>query len=178
MRTTTDKILALGIIFVIIVFFGYLLKTGIDKTKNTKGSTNKPQITTSFYPLYFFASQIALDKADVHNITPAGSEPHDYEPTTQDIARIEDSSLIILNGNKFEAWGDKIKENLKSKNVLILSVGETLADQEINTDGEKTKDPHIWLDPILAKKEVDLIYRAISKIDPANSIFYQTKIFI
>ena len=64
-----------------------------------RAPTSKLQVNTSFYPLYFFARQIGGDKADVYNITPAGSEPHDYEPTTQDIVRIEKSDILILNGN-------------------------------------------------------------------------------
>ena len=39
------------------------------------------QVTASFYPYYFFASEIGGDKAQVTNIVPAGAEPHDYEPT-------------------------------------------------------------------------------------------------
>src|SRR5580765_1138134 len=76
---------------------------------------NRPQATqpkrlsvvASFYPLYFFAQQIGGDKATVINITPAGAEPHDYEPTAQDIAQIEQSKLLILNGS-LESWGDNI----------------------------------------------------------------------
>ena len=61
-------VILLGLIFVF-----------VNQSKMGK-SSNKFQVTASFYPLYFFASAVGGDKAQVNNITPAGSEPHDYDP--------------------------------------------------------------------------------------------------
>ncbi|HSX24357.1 MAG TPA: zinc ABC transporter substrate-binding protein [Candidatus Andersenbacteria bacterium] len=122
----------------------------------------KLHIVASFYPMAYFASQIAGDTADITNITPAGAEPHDYEPSTQDIAKMEQANLIILNG-AVEPWGDKIKTNLENSSVRIITAGEGLT-----TNG----DPHVWLDPILAKQEVQRISDAIISINPSNSAFY------
>jgi zinc transport system substrate-binding protein len=35
-------------------------------------------------------------------------------------------------------------------------------------------DPHVWLDPVLAEKEVENIRDALVKVDPANSQYYQS----
>lgn len=130
------------------------------------GSSGKPIIVTSFYPLYYFTTQIVGDKAEVYNITPAGAEPHDYEPTTADMIRIEDSRLLILNGVKLEAWGDKIKDTIKGSNTVVVEVGTVLAQQ--------MPDPHIWLSPVLAKKEVAAILNQLKIIDPDNAATYQS----
>lgn len=168
-----NKLISLTVILLIVILSGYFLAIKIQQTHTTANTSGKLQVATSFYPLYFFASQIALDKADIYNITPAGAEPHDYEPSTKDIAKIEDSSILILNGAKLEPWGDKLKENLKDKKTLIVTVGETIANQKILEDGEEIQDPHIWLDPMLAKKEVAMIAQALSQADPNNGDFYQ-----
>lgn len=131
--------------------------------KGTTDVENTLQITTSFYPLYFFASEIAGDKAIVRNITPAGAEPHEYDPSVRDIADIEKSSLLVLNGG-VEAWGDKVRGNLKELNVPIIEASEGLL---------KQRDPHVWLDPLLAKKEAHAIETALEKIDPSNALFYR-----
>ena len=86
-------------------------------------SNNKVKVVTSFYPLYFFTSQIGGDKAIVSNITPAGAEPHEYEPTARDIASIENSDLLILNGGGLESWGENIKTNLNNKNTNVVTAG-------------------------------------------------------
>ncbi len=164
-------ILILIVILVIagVVFFGGLSQKESNLAQN---STNKLQVTTSFYPLYFFAGQIAGDKAEIKNITPSGSEPHDYEPTSQDIAGIEKSNLLILNGG-VETWGDKIKENLKGKNVEVVVAGEGFLNQTLDEDGKRITDPHVWLSPELAKKEVQKITDGFIKVDPGNIIIYQ-----
>lgn len=139
-------------------------------------ATHKLSVVTSFYPLYFFATQIAGDKALVYNLTPAGAEPHDYEPTAQDIARIEDSQLIILNGGKLEAWGDAIKSILQGKQTAVITVGDEFADKSFIENGERISDPHVWLDPLFAKKEAAVIARNLEKIDPANAAFFATNL--
>jgi len=140
---------------------------------NTSGSkSDKLQVSTSFYPLYFFSQSVGGNKADVYNITPAGSEPHDFDPTTQDIARIERGDMLVLNGG-VEAWADKVLQNLKGSKVKIIIAGEGLLNKEIVEEGEKQKDPHIWLDPVLAKKEVVKITAGYTEIDPQNSTNYK-----
>lgn len=133
---------------------------------------NKLQVTTSFYPLYFFASQIGGDKAEVQNITPSGAEPHDYEPTAQDIARIEKSNLLILNGGRLEAWGDKIKDNIKGKQVITVIAGNGIVNQQVFEDGKPILDPHVWLNPSLASIEVKAILNGFIQVDPINKSYY------
>src|SRR6266404_5893260 len=152
------------IIFIFALFMFSLLS--LRRFSNNQIESNKLQITASFYPMYFFASQIGGDKVNVINITPAGAEPHDYDPTPQDIIKIQESKLLILNG-KIEPWGNKIQSDLKNSNTQIIIAGENLG---IPTD------PHLWLSPNLAKIESQKIETALSKIDPQNSDFYKTNL--
>lgn len=130
-------------------------------SRNKRTRSYKLQITASFYPYYFFASKIGGDKTDVINITPSGGEPHDYEPTSQDIVNIQASKLLILNGT-VEPWANKVKDTLKDKKTVILEVGGELF----------TQDPHVWLSPTLAKKQVNTILNEFIQIDPVNENYY------
>lgn len=140
-------------------------KSIFNQPKQKKPGSEKIRVVASFYPLYFFAEQIGGDKADVVNITPFGAEPHDYEPTSMDMARIENSRILIINGN-FEPWIDKIKTNLEGKKITIVTAGEGLFNQ-------KVQDPHVWLSPKLARKEVEAILAAFLKTDSSNRDYYQ-----
>jgi zinc transport system substrate-binding protein len=123
---------------------------------------NKLQVVASFYPLYFFASEVGKDRAQVKNITPAGAEPHDYEPTTAEVALIEHADMLILNG-QLEAWGDRVGGLVKNKNTDVVVAGEGLID----------KDPHVWLSPRLALKQANKIAEGYEKIDPPNRSYYE-----
>jgi zinc transport system substrate-binding protein len=132
-------------------------------------------VGTSFYPLYYFASEIGGEKATVYTITPAGTEPHDYEPTPQDMVRIQKSDLLILNGGAFEPWGEAVAKELDNQKIIIIKAGDSLATQTIQEDGEEIIDPHIWLNPLLAQKQVEQITQGFIQADPLQSAFYQSR---
>jgi zinc transport system substrate-binding protein len=162
----------LGIAFIAVI--SYLLNVGIFQHKVSTNTANKKlQVTASFYPMYFFASQIGGDKADVMSITPAAAEPHDYEPTTQQIVKINQSNMLVLNGGIMEAWGNKIKDQLTGSNTLIVTAGEGLINKDLNENGQKILDPHVYMDPILAKKQVAVIEKGFEKIDPKDALYFQ-----
>ena len=165
------------VIFSGVIFISFLAiykgGGGVKKPISESAKNYKIKIVTSFYPLYFITSEIAKEKAAVVNLTPSGAEPHDFEPNTQNITNIYESRLLIINGSGFEPWVEKIEEDLRDKNVNILAVAKDLARSEIDEQGGMIKDPHVWLDPILAKQIVIIIKEAIKLIDPENKSFYE-----
>jgi zinc transport system substrate-binding protein len=167
-RSNMKKII--GIILIIFILIAVFL---IAKNNSSQTSqSNKIQVTASFYPMYYFSSVIGGDKATVQNITPAGAEPHDYDPSTRDIANIQNSKLLVLNGGSLEAWGNKLKDNLQGTNTVIVTAGEGLTTRTVTEEGKTGTDPHVWLDPILAKQEVARINQGFDKADQANSSYY------
>lgn len=126
--------------------------------------TGKIKVTASFYPLYYFATQIGGDKVEVLNITPSGSEPHDYEPTAQDMVGIEQSRLLILNGLGLESWSKNIENNINPQKTVIVYASNGLID---------STNPHIWIAPAMAENIVQNILEGYIKIDPTNAEYYQ-----
>lgn len=157
------KYFSLLIIGLLIIAAVIIVLSKNKQNQQTPLEAKKIKVSASIYPLYFFSSQIGGDKTSIFNVTPAGAEPHDYEPSTRDIAQIESGNMLVLNG-RLEAWGDKITNNLKGTNVKVVVAGQGLFTQT---------DPHVWLDPQLAKKEVREITLGFISIDPGNSKFYE-----
>jgi len=161
------------ILFLVILvgIAGVLLLTGKSNRENVKG---KIRVSASFYPLAHFARQAGGNKIDVVQILPMGIEPHDFEPSPSDIGRIYNSNLFIYNGAGFEPWADKIVDDLEGKGVVILKMSDYF--DLLKTDKDKTvTDPHIWVDPVNAKREMELISEALIKIDKSNENYYQEK---
>lgn len=165
-------VVIISLLIILIFLFYFFFKDKTKKTKGENGSGKKITVSASFYPLYFFASEIGRDKAEVNNITPFGAEPHDYEPAPKDIARIENSQLLILNGANLEPWGNKIKDILKHSGITIVVAGDKIATQNLNESGKTILDPHIWLAPTLAKIEVETILYGYLKVDPKDANYY------
>jgi zinc transport system substrate-binding protein len=128
----------------------------------TATGERKLQAVASFYPLYDFASHVAGDRATVTSLVPPGIEPHDWEPTLGDVTRVGSADLLIINGAGFEVWA----EGIGAGKIVNTSEGIEL------DDGNGAVDPHVWLDPVLAKRQVEAIGTALAQADPANAEYY------
>jgi zinc transport system substrate-binding protein len=178
-----NKYLIIGILLIIAVGGFFLFNNSSPANTNNQG--NKLAVAASFYPLYYFASEIGGEKTEVRNLTPAGVEPHDYEPGARDIASLEESDLLIVNSAGFEPWFEKIKEDLLQNNVHIVEATENLTLLEGDEEHEEEhaneeaseedhpRDPHVWLDPVLAKEQVSNITEGYIAVDPQNTAYYK-----
>jgi len=146
----------------------------VNKAKNPTQTirADKIRVITSIYPLYFLSAAIAGDKAEVTNIVPAGAEPHEYEPTAQDMAKMENSQVVVLNGGDLEAWSEDIGRNIDARRTIFVIAGEGLAAQQTTSDGEAKTDPHVWLAPALMRKMADRIAAGFEQADPENKDYY------
>jgi len=115
-------------------------------------------ITTSFYPLQFALEQIVGDLATVNNIG-AGQDPHDFRPSTQNIATLQQSDLVVLQGAEFEPWGDAVQEQLQTAGVPVAIATDELALLEAGEDGHdehhEDEDEHHDKDHDHREKEHD-----------------------
>lgn len=130
-------------------------------------SPSKPVLATSFYPLYFLASEIAGEDYEVINLTPAGTEPHDVEITPSMRRAMEDASVLFLNGLGLETWSEELTPSLQKKTVLSSEGIETM-----QIDGRT--DPHVWLDLGNLSKMSENMYDALCSVDPARKEAFQT----
>lgn len=128
----------------------------------------KLSVVASFYPMYDFACKIGGDKVSVYNLVPSGTEPHDWEPSTRDLVRLESADLFIYSGGGMEHWVEDVLSSLESEDLIVCeaSVGVALI-------GE---DPHIWLDPEMAALQLENIAAALTLADGANAEYYQEQL--
>lgn len=116
------------------------------------------------------ASVIGGDKVNVQSIVAVGTDPHTYEPVPQDVAKIKDADVILLNALTLEGWIQK----------LITNSG-TDAYVQVITDGVKpiasknyknAYDPHAWMTALNGIVYIENIYNALIKVDPKNQDYY------
>jgi len=161
-----DKKIIIGVALAAsaIAIIAGIISMSSQKQPPANSGMEKVKVIASFFPLYDFARHVGGDNADVSVLVPAGIEPHDWEPTPRDIESAEKAELVIYNGVGFESWVSKLNVQTKvdtSKEIHVIR-GE---------DGSGL-DPHIWLDPLLAKKQVEAIRDGLVQIDPDNADHY------
>ena len=67
-----------------------------DSSDDSKGgSSGKLKVAASFYPIQWLTQQIGGDHVDVSSVTPAGTEPHDFEISTKQIAELNKTKALF-----------------------------------------------------------------------------------
>jgi len=144
----------------------------VRRSSQATQSEGKMHVVASYYPLYDFARQVGGDKVYVTNVTPAGSEPHDFEPPAKLLADVQRAPVFLYNGTHMEPWAADFIRTYKGE-AIPASRGLDLITSNDEDDGSHTvQDPHFWLDPVLAQQIVDTIASGFSKADPANTTYY------
>ena len=129
----------------------------------------KPLVVASFYPMYEFARQVAGERARVISLVPPGVHGHDWEPSPQDVAQVRRARVFVYNGAGFEPWGEKLIKEAASPSTVVVAASSGLT---IGRAGGEGVDPHVWLDPALARREVDAIRAGLERSDPPGRAAY------
>ena len=142
-------------------------------------------ILTTFAPVHCFTANVAGDAADVSVLVPPNSGPHDYSFTPADIQKIAKADVLVINGAGLENWLQRGIKGAGGKNLLVV---DTSAGIQLITGldvrplpGVRSEpdpdaggpNPHIWLSPINAIKQVETIRDALVSRDPANAGIYR-----
>ena len=148
-------------------------------------ASNKLNVTVSAFPEYDFVRAVAGDLAEITLLLPPGAEAHSYEPTPQDIARVNACRVFVYGGGESDVWLDRIldAEGRKDKTVLSLmdccalreeEVQEHMtAEKEEEEEEEETEyDEHVWTSPVNAIAIVEAVCSALSEADPQNAAAY------
>ena len=146
---------------------------GSNASAQTGGSTTSSStlsICASFYPMYDFASTISGDRATVTCLVPAGTEPHDWEPSTTDIRTITTCDMLVYNGAGMEYWVTDVANGLSGEKPVLVCASDGLDLRELpESEAEESDsgtDPHVWLSPRNAKRELQAIRDALVLLDP------------
>ena len=104
------------------------------------GPSDKILVATTLAPLGDFVRAVGGERVDVMVLVPPGAEPHTFEPTPSQMARMTRADVYVMNGAGLEFWMDKLLQ-VNSKMVLIdSSKGIAL----LTESGGET-DPHVWI---------------------------------
>lgn len=179
-----------GLLLLGTVVLSVLLTACGGQEKKEASSNEKIQVMTTFYPMYEFTKQVVRDKGDVELLIPAGTEPHDFEPSAKDLAKISDSDVFVYNSPELETWTDNLTDTIDTKQTEIIQASKDIKlmegtehdheeahdhdTQEHEEHGHSHElDPHVWLDPALAIKEVETIRDQLSKKYPDDKAAFE-----
>ncbi|WKZ33996.1 MAG: zinc ABC transporter substrate-binding protein [Thermodesulfobacteriota bacterium] len=179
-----------AVIFVIAAIGAFLMHL---RREAPVGEDGRIRAVASIYPLAHFLEETGGDRVAVRAITPAGVDAHDFEPAPRDIKTAMDSALFVYMGGGFDTWAERIAPSVRKSGVMAVEVAERFemkneagsengheaGEPEAHEDEEEHEghghgpfDPHVWLDPVLATRLVDIMRESLTSVNPGNGRYY------
>ncbi len=156
------------------------------QARTVDSTRSKTKIVTTFLPMYWFATAVAGDVADVEILVPPGTEVHEYQATPDNVQAIASADVLVKNGLGLEEFLSSTVKN--AENAKLKEIDASIGIQPLNEVSPVVKavkeeghdhdhasgNPHVWLDPVLAKQQVSNIRDGLIAADAANKATYET----
>ena len=130
------------------------------------GGGDRPLIVVSTNILGDVVGELVGDQAEVLTLMKPNADPHSFEISAQEAARVRSADLVVSNGLGLEEGLQQYLDAAAADGVATFIAGDTidvLAYAE--GDAEGTPDSHFWTDPARMIDVVDALEPALADID-------------
>ena len=138
------------------------------------------------FPHYDFARAAGGSKVSLHMLLKPGTEAHSYEPSPEDIKRIQRADIFLYTGAENDVWAEDILASLPGKGPDTLRLldcvqakEEELVEgmqeeaEEHEDDGEIEYDEHVWTSPRNAILIMQRITDMLCEKDAADAEYFR-----
>ena len=116
------------------------------------------------------------DRGQVEVLMSSGVDPHLYQPTRSDLAKVLAADVIFYNGLHLEGRMDEAFARAQKSGRSVCAVAEQLPKQSLLHDGEdpEAHDPHVWMDPKRWQSVLLAIRDRCVLLDPSGRAVYES----
>jgi zinc/manganese transport system substrate-binding protein len=123
-----------------------LLTAGVLTTCSADGEA-RPLVVVTTNILGDVVRELVGDQADVVTLMPAGSDPHSFQVSAQQAARMREADLLVANGLGLEEGVTRHVDAARDDGVPVVEAGRFVETRRWTADNETGVDPHFWTDP-------------------------------
>ena len=145
---------------------GAQTSSSVSPSPSSSPGASAIDVATTFSTLNSFVNGVGGKYVRSTNIVPVGASPETFQPTPRSIAVLNGAQLVVENGTGIDAWVDRMVRgaDVPRSRVLVITDGMPVVGG----------NPHLWMDPVLAKTYVAKILAALVRIDPAHASAFKS----
>ena len=115
-----------------------------DESSSAANTSEKKFIVLATTPMLGeFVKQVAKDNIDVRVLMPYGVDPHHFEPSPQDVKKIDEADLVFYVGLKYEPTAlNKLLHNASNSKQVLVEIGPQVNPIEFGHDDHDVHDEH------------------------------------
>lgn len=145
------------------------------------------RVLTTTPALQSLAAEVAGPHGQVDNWLAGGGDPHDFQFTARDLRRLREADVLIVNGLGLETWLQRAIERAgRPAGLRVVEAAAGIPESQLilgecsghdhdhdHHHHAHAPNPHVWLDPVLARHLVTNIVRVLVAADPAHAGAYE-----
>ena len=89
--------------------------------------TDELQVVTTFLPITQFTKAVVGDRAEVTQLIPLGTGPHDYQAKPSDVQLLNQADVLVQNGLEMEEFLDDMIDNAENSDLAVIDSSEGIA---------------------------------------------------
>jgi ABC-type Zn uptake system ZnuABC Zn-binding protein ZnuA len=146
-----------------------------------------PTVVVTYSVLAAVVSELVDGVANVVTLIPDGQDPHDFEPSAQDLETINNAAFVVANGLDLEEGLDDALANAQQAGVNVFYVADHVtvldivdvndhsdhghvhrgadashSDDDHGDEHSHSQDPHVWLSPHTVREALPALAKAAS----------------
>lgn len=131
--------------------------------------------------------EVGGDRVEVIALARGDQDPHFVSPTPVLMKKTREADLFVENGISLELWAEEVVNGSGNSKIFRGKPGRVVASKGIATleipsvltremgDIHPQGNPHVWLDPLLAKIQATNIAEALKSVDPSGAAYYESR---
>lgn len=146
-----------------------------------------PTVVVTYSVLAAVVSELVDGVANVVTLIPDGQDPHEFEPSAQDLETINNAAFVVANGLDLEEGLDDALANAQQAGVNVFYVADHVtvldivdvndhsdhghvhrgadashSDDDHGDEHSHSQDPHVWLSPHTVREALPALAKAAS----------------
>ena len=136
-------------------------------------------VAATVAPVADIVRQVVGDRVQRRGLIPEGVDSHTFEPSPSTVRTLAGADVLFAAGLHLEVTTVKQAEANMGKDAAIVPLGDlTLRPDEYAYDFSFPREkgdpnPHLWMDPLSARRWSELVRDTMAERDPANAEAYR-----
>ena len=138
-------------------------------------AAEKLTIGITLQPYYSYVKAVVGDKADILPLVDAGFNPHNYLPQPNDLRRLKQMDVIVVNGVGHDDFALKVIDAANRDDLVVIkanndvpllpAMGQSVGDGAVN--------PHTFVGLSTTIQKVYTLANKLAELDPNNAREYR-----
>lgn len=147
----------------------------------------KVRVVCTLPTLKALTEEVGGNRVEVIALARGDQDPHFVTPTPVLMQKTRQADLFVENGFSLELWADQVANGSGNPRIFRGTRGRIIAGSGISAlevpsvlsrefgDIHPQGNPHVWLDPLLAKMQAGNIAEALKSVDPGGTAYYEAR---